>query len=181
MHALLKEEALELLTPDRLGLSLSVEESGETYAENAALKAQAFAQASGLVSLADDSGLEVAALDGRPGLHSARFAPQPGATDSDRRAVLLKLLKDHPQPWTARFVCVVAIAKPDGTLKFAEGECAGMIIPEERGCNGFGYDPLFFIPEIGKTMAELDMDEKNRLSHRARAVKAAIPILHNLW
>ena len=171
---------LKLLLPGDLGLNLDVLEDGETYAENAALKARAYYQASGLLTLADDSGLEVAALDGKPGLHSARYAPQPGATDADRRAYLLKNLAGLPRPWTARFCCTVAIAAPDGSLHFSEGICPGEIIPEERGTNGFGYDPIFLIPELGKTMAELSMAQKNQLSHRARAVRGAIPLLASL-
>jgi XTP/dITP diphosphohydrolase len=168
---------IELLTPADLGLRLEVEEDGETYAENASKKAAAFARLSGLVSLGDDSGLEVDALDGSPGLHSHRFAPQPGATDADRRKYLLARLAGRPRPWTARFRATVAVALPSGEVRLASGDCAGQIIPVERGENGFGYDPIFLIPELGRTMAELVMQEKNRLSHRARAVQNAIPIL----
>jgi len=171
---------LELLLPADLGLDLDVVEDGESYAENAALKARAYFQASGLLTLADDSGLEVAALDGKPGLHSARYAPQPGATDADRRAYLLKNLAGLPRPWKARFCCAVAIAAPDDSLRFSEGICPGEIIPEERGTNGFGYDPIFLLPKLGKTMAELNMVQKNQLSHRARAVHAAIPLLEEI-
>jgi XTP/dITP diphosphohydrolase len=164
---------LVLVTPADLGLRLEVEENGATYAENAGLKAAAFCAASGLPCLADDSGLEVDALDGRPGLHSARFSPIPGASDADRRRRLLEQLAGRPRPWTARFRCVVALAIPGQALRFAEGICPGEIIPQERGAGGFGYDPVFLLPELGRTMAELPMEEKNRLSHRARAVLAA--------
>jgi XTP/dITP diphosphohydrolase len=177
---LLKDLPLELLTPDQLGLDLQVDEVGETYAENAALKGRAFAQRSGLLTLADDSGLEVDALNGAPGLHSARYVNQPGATDGDRRQALLKNLEGMPRPWTARFRCVIALARPDGWLRFEEGICPGEIIPEERGQGGFGYDPIFYIPELQQTMAELDMERKNRLSHRGRAVLAARPTLARL-
>lgn len=178
IQALLTDLLLELVIPADLGLQLEVDETGQTYAENAALKVRAFAQASGLMALADDSGLEVDALDGQPGVHSARFAPWPGATDADRRKLLLERLADQPQPWTARFRCLAAIAVPgDETIHLVEGVCPGQIIPEERGQNGFGYDPIFLIPELGRTMAQLEMDEKNRLSHRARAVLAARPWL----
>ncbi len=180
IRALLDDPALLLLTPADLGLHLEVAEVGATYAENAALKAQAFAHASGLLALADDSGLEVQALGGLPGLRSARFAPQPGATDADRRAYLLQRLGDAPRPWTACFHCTVALATPAGALHFAEGRCPGEIIPEERGDHGFGYDPIFLLPELGRTMAQLSMEEKNRLSHRARAVLAVRPILAGL-
>jgi len=155
----------------------SAVEDGRSFAENAAKKAVAFAQASGLISLADDSGLEVDALNGAPGLYSARYSPKPGATDADRRAFLLQNLQDKPHPWMARFRATVAVSSPDGSVEWAEGVCEGQIIPEERGTGGFGYDPIFFIPELGRTMAELPEETKNRLSHRARAVQATKPIL----
>ena len=177
IEALLADLDMELVTPLQLGLNLNVEESGQTYAQNAALKAIAFANATGMLALADDSGLEVDALGGLPGLHSARFAPQPGAQDVDRRVYLLERLQGNARPWLARFRCVIALARAGSQPRFAEGVCEGEIIPEERGQNGFGYDPIFLIPELGKTMAELSMQERNRLSHRARAVLAARPIL----
>jgi len=178
--SLLDDLALEIITPDMMGLSLDVAETGNTYEENASLKAFAFMHASGLVALADDSGLEVDALDGSPGIRSARFSPLPNASDKDRRAYLLNFLKPQPRPWTAHFHCTVAIATPDEQVYFTQGDCPGEIIPFERGTNGFGYDPIFFIPEVGMTMAELSMSKKNLLSHRARAIKAAIPILLEL-
>lgn len=177
IQALLYDLNLELILPGKLGLDLEVSEDGSTYEENAALKALAYARASGLLSMADDSGLEVEALNGLPGIHSARFAPLPGATDADRRLYLLQRLQDYPRPWRARFHCTVAIATPSGEVQFAQGNCPGEIIPEERGFNGFGYDPIFLLPELGRTMAELTMQEKNELSHRARAIRAARPIL----
>jgi XTP/dITP diphosphohydrolase len=177
---LLKNTGIEFITPAQISLNLDVEEDGSTYQENAGKKAIAFAQASGLISLADDSGLEVNALGGAPGLYSARYSPKPGATDSDRRAFLLENLKDKPRPWTAHFHATIAVAQPNGMIEFVEGNCHGEIIPEERGTGGFGYDAIFFMPELDKTMAELDMDEKNRLSHRARAVIAAMPILKQI-
>lgn len=178
---LLRGLGLELLTPHDLDLQIDVAEDGRTYAENATKKARAFSKASGLVSLADDSGLEVDALSGGPGLYSHRFAPQPIASDADRRHYLLEQLRDRPRPWTARFQATVAIAIPAGAVHLAAGQCEGEIIPEERGLHGFGYDPIFFFPELGLTMAELEMDEKNRLSHRARAVQNAIPILKDIF
>lgn len=177
IQALLADMPVELVLPAQVGLHLDVEEKGSTYRENAATKALAFANASGLASLADDSGLEVESLDGMPGLHSARFSPIPNATDADRRAYLLMKLDSLPQPWRARFHCTVALATPDGTLHFSTGECFGEIIPQERGRGGFGYDPIFLVQGMDKTMAELSMDEKNRLSHRARAVLAIKPVL----
>lgn len=180
IKALLAGLGLELLTPADLGIRLEVVEDGETYAENATKKALAFAQASGRVAIGDDSGLEVDALDGQPGLHSHRFSPLPNASDADRRKYLLEKLGDKPRPWTARFRATVAVATPAGEVRLAAGHCEGEIIPEERGTGGFGYDPIFLIPELGRTMAELDMEEKNRLSHRARAVQNAVPILKDV-
>jgi len=180
IQAVLQGLDLELVSPADLDLDLDVEEDGQTYAENATKKALAFFQASGLVSLADDSGLEVDALNGAPGLHSARYVPLPGATDADRRATLLLNLSKKPRPWVARFRATVAIAGPGKGVKLAEGTCPGQIIPEERGTGGFGYDPIFLLESLGKTMAELEMNEKNRLSHRGRALQNAIPILEEL-
>ncbi|MCS7010124.1 MAG: RdgB/HAM1 family non-canonical purine NTP pyrophosphatase [Anaerolineales bacterium] len=178
--ALLGDLGLELITPADLGLTIDVLEDGQTYAENAAKKAQAFLEASGLPTLADDSGLEVDALGGRPGLHSNRFGPQP-STEASRRRYLLEMLQDKPRPWTARFRALIAIAVPGRPMQFTEGVCEGEIIPEERGQGGFGYDPLFYLPALGKTMAELSLEEKNRLSHRARALMQARPILQALF
>jgi XTP/dITP diphosphohydrolase len=180
IEAILANLPVELITPTMIGLKLDVPEDGATYAENASLKALAFARLAGLISLADDSGLEVQALEGLPGVRSARFAPQPGATDADRRHYLLEQLHGKPTPWKALFRCTVALASPDGEVRFAEGVCPGMIIPEERGHNGFGYDPIFLLPELGLTMAELISEEKNRLSHRSRALRAAEPALLEL-
>jgi len=179
LQALLKETGIELVTPAQMDLDLDVVEDGHTYAENAAKKAVAFAQTSGLVALADDSGLEVEAINGQPGLYSARYGSQDGQklSDKDRRAFLIKNLKDKPRPWKARFCATIAIALPNGEAYLTEGICEGQIIPEERGTGGFGYDPIFLLRELGKTMAELSVDEKNRLSHRARAVLKAKSIL----
>jgi XTP/dITP diphosphohydrolase len=180
MQSLLEGTPYQLITSKEKGISLQVVEDGSTYAENAIKKATAYAAASGMLTMADDSGLEVDALDGAPGLYSARFAPQPGATDADRRVYLLEQLQGKAQPWTARFRCVIALATPDGEMQLAEGICEGKILPEERGSHGFGYDPLFFLPIIRKTMAEMSMEEKNTLSHRSRAVKAAIPLIEKM-
>jgi XTP/dITP diphosphohydrolase len=183
LQALLKETGIELITPAQIHLDLDVVEDGHTYAENAAKKAVAFAQTSGLVALADDSGLEVEALNGEPGLYSARYGSQDRQklSDKDRRAFLIKHLKDKPRPWTARFCAIIAIALPTGETYLTEGICEGEIIPEERGTGGFGYDPIFLLTELRKTMAELSMDEKNRLSHRARAVIRAKSILEVIF
>ena len=178
---LLKDMDIDLLTPAQIDLELQVLEDGSTYAENATKKVIAFAKASELISLADDSGLEVDALDGAPGLYSARYSPKPNASDRDRRIYLLQNLQDKSRPWTARFHATIAIAIPNGETHLTKGICEGEIIPEERGKGGFGYDPIFLLPELGKTMAELSMDEKNRLSHRARSVMSAKSILDELF
>ena len=179
LQTLLNRLDVQLLTPKEFGLDLEVVEDGRTYAENASKKALAYCKASGLVVLADDSGLEVDALAGAPGLYSARYAQIPNATDADRRVYLLKnlTLSGKTRPWSAHFHATVAIGVPGGQVLFAEGDCFGEIIPEERGDNGFGYDPIFFMPGSGCTMAELSMEAKNQVSHRALAVKNALPVL----
>jgi XTP/dITP diphosphohydrolase len=176
---LLREVPAEIVFPNDLGITLEVEEDGATFRENAAKKAVALARVSGLLSLADDSGLEVDALGGEPGVHSSRYAG-PGADDPRRRAFLLEKLRGIPAPCSARFVCVIAIAVPGGGISFAEGECRGEITPAQRGSNGFGYDPIFQPEGRQVTMAELSPEEKNRISHRARAAEAAVPILRTL-
>ena len=177
ISALFEGTSIELCFPEDLNLSTDVEETGSTYAENAALKAETLCRLSGLPALGDDTGLEVAVLDGRPGLHSARYLPDPNATDADRRAKILFELESKPHPWAARFVCVVALAFPGESTQFFEGEVGGEIIDRESGEHGFGYDRLFWIPQVNKTMAELNMQEKNKISHRAMAVKKAIEFL----
>ena len=168
----------QVLFPPDLGLRVTVEETGATYAENATLKAQAFCSASGLIALGDDSGLEVDALDGAPGIRSARYTR---GSDVDRLTALLIHLQQVPRDQrSARFRCVVAIATPSGGLHTAEGVCEGTIGVEPSGSGGFGYDPIFFIPDQGRTMAELDPEIKNRISHRARAVHAAMDVLQGL-
>ena len=176
---LLREAPADIVFPDDLGITLEVEEDGATFRENAAKKARALARESGLLSLADDSGLEVDALGGEPGVRSARWAG-PGADDPKRRAFLLGKLRDVPAPRTARFVCVIAIASADGSIEYAEGECRGEITFAPRGANGFGYDPVFQIEDRQETMAEITAEEKNRISHRARAALAALPMLRDL-
>ncbi len=218
LQQLLADLNIELVTPSQIGLDLDVVEDGLTYAENATKKAVAFAQASGLISLADDSGLEVDALNGEPGIYSARYGSDSlpinsqnlggvgggRLSDAERRKYLVSKLQDKPRPWTARFHATIAIALPTTVtlsdseespppqarlfgrnerllrVTCTEGICKGEIIPEDRGDGGFGYDPIFLLPELGKTMAELSMDEKNRLSHRARAVMNAKGILETL-
>jgi len=177
---LLDHLPLKLLSAADLENAPYVMETGSTYAENAALKAHAFAAAAGTFALADDSGLEVDALEGAPGLHSARIAG-PGRSDLERRQLLLQELRDHSQPWTARFRCAAALASPDGALWASEGTCEGVIIPDERGEHGFGYDPIFYLEDVGATMAELARAQKNTLSHRALATKAMLPTLMRVF
>jgi len=170
-----------LLVPlDRVGPIQVPPEGGESFQENACRKAEAVARASGHLALADDSGLEVDALGGRPGVHSARFSG-PQATDADRNRLLLERLRDiPPDRRTARFRCVVAVAEPRGRVRIAEGICEGRIAPAPRGSHGFGYDPLFEIPSLGKTFAELSPEVKNRLSHRAQAMAGGRTILEGI-
>jgi XTP/dITP diphosphohydrolase len=163
----------QIATPAEIGIPPNVDETGVSFEENATLKASIMAKQSGLLSLADDSGLEVDALGGEPGVHSHRFAGE-GASDADRYNFLLSRLKGIPEnKRTAQFRCVIAIAKPGVDIKFFPGICRGIIISEPKGNNGFGYDPIFLVPEMGKTMAELTLEEKNLISHRARAAKKA--------
>lgn len=167
-----------LCFPSELGLQAKVPEDGDSFADNARQKALTYVHASGLLTLADDSGLEVDALDGAPGIRSARYAP---GHDADRVAVLLAQLCDVPwERRAARFRCVVAIATPTGELYSTEGICEGLITFEPAGQGGFGYDPLFHLPDHGCTMAQLPQAEKNRISHRAQAIGAAMPILRRL-
>ncbi len=152
-------------------------ETGLTFEENARIKATAYARESGLLTLADDSGLEVEALGGEPGVRSARYAGDK-ASDTDRVKLLLANLANVPQEKrTARFRCVIAIATPQGEAAVCEGECRGYITFEAKGNNGFGYDPVFLFPELGQTMAELTPEVKGQISHRARAVKKVPAIL----
>ena len=158
-------------------------EDGETFAENAAIKAKFYMEKTGCACLADDSGLEVDCLNGEPGIYSARYCPKPGADDADRRHYLLENIQKcgAERPWTARFRCEIAIVFPgeNRTLR-ASGACEGEIIPEERGSNGFGYDPVFYKPELGRTLAELSEAEKNAISHRGNAIKKAKPFLMSI-
>ncbi len=169
----------ELLTPADIGLQLEVEESGATYEENAIAKALQYTQASGLVALADDSGLEVDALGGRPGVQSARYAGA-NATDGDRVQKLLEELTNVPnEARTARFRAVIALARPDGHAETVEGAVEGRIAHAPRGDNGFGYDPAFLLPERGLTVAELPANEKDAVSHRGTAARKARAVLES--
>jgi XTP/dITP diphosphohydrolase len=168
---------LDLVSLRDAGIDIDVEETGDTYAANAELKARAYAQLSGLLTLADDSGLEVAALGGRPGVHSARYA-----LDSPARIrKLLGEMIDVPDDQrAAQFQCVIVLATPDGSITATEGSCNGVIAHEPRGANGFGFDPVFYMPEHSATMAELPEDFKNQISHRAHAAQKMRAILASI-
>lgn len=162
---LLDATGLELVAHDT-----AVEEAGETYAENARLKAEAALEALGLPSLGDDSGVEVEVLGGFPGIKSARLGP----TQKERTAALLSRLEGRPRPWTARFVCTLALVEPGRGVRYFEGRCQGEIVPEWRGHAGFGYDPVFLVPGTGKTFGEMPPEEKRKYSHRAAAARALL-------
>jgi len=177
---LLGDLEYQIVTLSEQGISKVTTESGNTYEQNAEMKATTYAKLSQLITLADDSGLEVDALHGKPGIHSARFAGK-NATDADRVTKLLAMMAGIP--WdrrTAHFKCVIAIATPEGKLRLCQGERHGIIAFEAKGKNGFGYDPIFYLPELAKTMAELPLELKNQLSHRGQAAQKARNILNQL-
>jgi XTP/dITP diphosphohydrolase len=179
-RSLLQGIPFELVTPKETGIDMDVEETGATYAENARLKACTLVKKSGLLTLADDSGIEVDALAGAPGVMSARYAGE-NASDTERINYLLSKLKDVArEKLAARFYCVIAIAQPNGQVEFCNGECKGMITFELSGKKGFGYDPIFFFPEQGKTMAELPLEIKNQISHRGHAAQKARLLLNKM-
>ena len=170
---LLGDIPYELVSLGDLGIHHDVDETGSTFEENATLKAETYCEIAGVMTLADDSGLEVDALGGEPGVRSARYAG-PDATDADRVEFLLdKLRGTDPHNWSARFRCVIAIAEPGLPTTLHSGSCEGRIVSEPRGDNGFGYDPIFLFPEVGLTMAELPTERKNIVSHRAEAAREA--------
>ncbi len=175
LASLLRGCPYQLTTLDEEGIDSEVEETGATLEENATLKAKTYMDISGLPCLADDSALEVDALGGEPGIMSKRYGGLEKGTDAARIAFLLQKLQNVREgKRTARFVSVVAVAWPGDRIELYRGECQGVIVSKPRGENGFGYDPVFFIPEMGKTMAELSFEEKNRISHRARAARKAL-------
>lgn len=180
IKAILSEIDIKIISPKDISLDLKIEETGITYAQNARIKAEAYFQGCGLPVLTDDSGLEVNALDGAPGIYSARFSPKKNATDADRREYLLEQLQGKPHPWKAHFHCTAVLLLPGGVMLEKNGRCDGVIIPEERGEGGFGYDPLFYVPEFAATMAELPPSIKNRISHRANALTDLIPDIKRL-
>lgn len=177
---LLQALPLELVTLAQEGITTVVSEVGESLEENARLKATALSTESGLVALADDSGLEVDVLGGEPGCLSARYAGE-GASDRERIDYLLARLKGVPgEKRSARFRCVIAVAMPEGRVEFCSGECQGFITLEPRGREGFGYDPIFYLPELDRTMAELPLKSKNRVSHRGQAARKLPSVLARL-
>lgn len=177
---LLSDTDFEVTTPHQEGLALDVEETEPTLEGNARLKAEAFAAASGLLSLADDSGLEVEALNGEPGVATARYAG-PKATDAQRLAFLLSKMDGVPEPQrSAKFRCVIAIAGSGREVLYAKGEVQGIITPDVGGGGGFGFDPVFFVPESGKRLSEMSLQEKNVVSHRGKAIQAARSILDGI-
>ena len=170
----------EITTPAEQGIAEAITESGDSYEQNARLKAVTYARLSRLLTIADDSGLEVDALEGEPGIKSARFAGK-AATDAEKVSLLVARLSGVPwERRTAQFRCVIAIATPEAQCQICVGECPGIIAIEPRGENGFGYDPIFFLPELGKSMAELPPETKNQISHRARAAQKARQVLHQV-
>lgn len=178
-RAIFQDLPLTLLSLRDVHLDMDVEETGTTFAENATIKAQAYARAAHMLSLADDSGLEIDALGGAPGIYSARFAGRETPYE-ERFTLLLARLQDMPPPQrTARFRCVIALAEPAGYTRVVEGTIEGVISERPRGENGFGYDPIFLVPELGMTTAEMAPEEKNRISHRGRAARAARRLLES--
>ena len=170
LSAILSQHGFEIALESEYGLDIDVDETGTTFEENSLLKAEAVMKASGLPVLADDSGLMVDALDGAPGVYSARYGHK--SSDGERTAFLLENMKDVPDgKRTAKFVCVITCLWPDGRKIVARGECPGVITREVHGENGFGYDPVFYLPELGMTYAELASEQKNAISHRARALQ----------
>ncbi|MEZ4728929.1 MAG: RdgB/HAM1 family non-canonical purine NTP pyrophosphatase [Caldilineaceae bacterium] len=178
-QALLADLPLTVTSLALEGVTQDVEETGTTFAENAILKATTYAQLTGLLTWADDSGLEVDPLDGRPGVYSARYGGA-GRSDQQRYEQVLAELAPLPKPWTARFRCVVALVSPTGQLMTAEDRVEGEITDKPRGAHGFGYDPIFFLPDHQSTMAELAPAQKNLISHRAKAAAHARQLLVKL-
>lgn len=172
MRQILSPLGWTILLQKDLGISVDPDENGETFEENSLIKAEAVMKASGLPAIADDSGVEVDALNGAPGVHSARYGGPACKDDEERNQLLLRNLEKVPQGQRgARFVSVITLVRPDGSMVSARGELPGEILLQEQGDGGFGYDPLFYIPSEGCTMAELTPERKNEISHRAVALR----------
>jgi XTP/dITP diphosphohydrolase len=170
---LLSDLDLEVTDLDAVGITHDVEETGITFAENAILKAREYAKLSGLLTWSDDSGLEVDALDGRPGVYSARYGG-PGLSERQRYEIVLDELRPYPrQSWTARFRCVVALALPNGEIHTVDDTIEGVVTDQPAGEHGFGYDPIFYVPDYHLTLAQIAPEVKNQISHRGKASRAA--------
>lgn len=169
--AALAAQPVKVLALTELGDIPEAVESGDTFEANAVLKATHYSLYTGKPCLADDSGLEVDALGGAPGVYSARYAGENASDAANNHKLLTELAPVPEEEWTARFRCVLAYVDPDGTLLSAQGTCEGIILREPRGQGGFGYDPLFYVPALGKTLAELALAEKNAVSHRGQALR----------
>jgi XTP/dITP diphosphohydrolase len=178
-RAIFHDLSYELLSLNDIQLDMDVEETGSTFRENAEIKALAYARATGLLTLADDSGLEIDALDGAPGVYSARFAGVDTSYEERFRLIFKRLHGLPSSRRTARFRCVITIAESSGIYQSVEGVIEGVITEESRGTYGFGYDPIFLVPSLGKTTAELLPEHKNQISHRAQAVRLARTLLEN--
>lgn len=172
IRLIMEDSDYEVISLKEAGVNADIEENGTTFEENAVIKAKAIAQLTGLCTLADDSGLEIDYLDKAPGIYSARFLGENTSYDKKNNYILDQLLGVELAQRTARFVCAIAYAQPDGVVMTTRGTIEGFIGEEIRGENGFGYDPIFMVPEYGKTTAELSIDEKNKISHRAKALRA---------
>jgi len=178
-RVIFRELPFQILALSDIHLDMDVEETGSTFAENAILKAEAYAQAANMLALADDSGLEIDALGGAPGIYSARFAGRE-TPYAERFRLIFERLRDIPvSERTARFRCAIALAEPAGYTRVVEGTIEGVVADSPRGANGFGYDPIFLVPERGLTTAEMTPEEKNGISHRGRAAEAARVLLEN--
>ncbi len=174
IREILAGTGLEVISQREAGIAMDVEETGTSFEENALLKARSIHARTGGLVMADDSGLAIDALGGAPGIHSARFAGE-GAGYPEKIARIHAMLEGVPESeWTARFICVVAVVRPDGSAFTVRGTCEGRIAREAAGTNGFGYDPVFYLPEFGRTCAQLDPDEKHRVSHRGHALRAML-------
>lgn len=169
LQDILREQGVEVILQSEAGVDVTVEESGESFEENAILKAEAVCSASGMVAISDDSGLEVTALSGAPGVYSARYGG-PDLDDTGRWKLLLKNMEGQADR-SCRFVSVICCAFPNGDRLLARGECPGLLAEKAEGDGGFGYDPVFYLPELGRTMAQFSPEEKNRISHRAAALR----------
>lgn len=178
-RAIFSDVPLRLVSLNDIRLDIDVQETGNTFAENAELKARTYSQVAGMLTLADDSGLEIDALGGAPGVHSARYLGRQTSYEERFRRILEQLKGLPVEQRTARFRCAIALAEPSGYTRIVEGVVEGVIAESPRGKNGFGYDPIFYFPESGKTFAELAPELKNRISHRARAAQAAHELLED--